>query len=67
MFWNPLTSGVDALAQKDWGSVKNYVNAPFALIPKVLQIVKEQAVATIIAPKWPAQTWYRDLVSMTVE
>ena len=68
LFWDPGTSGVDALAQKDWGEFNNFVNAPFALIPRVLQVVKQQkAVATVIAPWWESQVWFRQLVSMSIE
>lgn len=59
---DPETHGVDALAQKDWGRHNNFVNAPFCLIGPVLRVIKEQrAVATIIAPFWPGQYWFRDL------
>ena len=44
LFFDPTTSGVDALAQQNLGSENNFVNAPFALIPQVLKII-----ATIIA------------------
>ena len=64
---DPLSSGVDALAQQDWKNEMNYVNAPFFLIPKVLQTIQQQrAEATIIAPLWPAQPWYNDLLRMAV-
>ena len=29
--YDPFSSGVDALAQTDWGFENNYVNAPFRL------------------------------------
>lgn len=68
LYWDPETSGVDALAQTDWGIMNNFVNPPFALLPKVLSIVKEQnAVATVIAPKWPGQPWYQDLINMLID
>lgn len=31
-FLDPYTSGVDALAQQDWTSLNNFVNAPFRLL-----------------------------------
>ena len=62
LYWDPLTSGVDALAQKDWALHNNFVNPPIALIPKILDIIiAQRADATIIAPHWPAQPWYRTL------
>ena len=65
LYRDPCTSGVDAFAQ-DWSQVNNYVNAPFALIPRVLQLVKQGATATVIAQEWRAQPWYRELVKMAV-
>jgi hypothetical protein len=66
-FHDPLTSGVDALSQSDWAQHNNWVNAPFRLIPRVLDIVRQQrAQATIIAPWWPAQPWTQTLLSMTI-
>ena len=37
-----LTSGVDALAQQDWGSEINFVNAPFRLLNRVLDVIIAQ-------------------------
>lgn len=66
-YYDPGAQAVDALAQQDWGDHLNWVNAPFRLIPRVLQIVQnQQAEATIIAPHWPAMPWYRKLVKMAV-
>ena len=62
LYWDPLTCGVNALAQKDWILFNNYVNAPFSLLPKVIDtIVQQQAVATVIAPLWPGQVWFQKL------
>lgn len=36
-------SGVDAIAQLDWTSLNNYVNPPFRLILRILQIIQEQS------------------------
>ena len=67
-FWDPLTSGVDALAQKDWNAFNNYVNAPFGLLPRVLETIKAQkATATIIAPWWEGQIWFQKLKSMMID
>ena len=58
IFWDPLTPGVDALAQADWQEKNNYLNAPFALIPRILDLLQEQkADATIIVPYWPGQIY----------
>ena len=62
---DPNTSGVDALAQTDWDQHLNFVNAPFRLIGRVIQIIQHYcAEATIIAPWWPAQAWHRQLCQM---
>jgi hypothetical protein len=43
------------------------VNAPFRLIPKILDIVEIQsAEATLIAPWWPYQMWHKKLINMAV-
>lgn len=68
LFYDPLSSGVDALAQQDWGRHNNFVNCPFHLIPKVLQIIQnQQAEATIIAPLWRAQPWFPVLQKLSVK
>ena len=66
LYLDPYTSGVDAFAQ-NWTGKNNFVNAPFALIPRILKLLKQQKVtATIIAPKWPAQPWYKELLDMSI-
>lgn len=65
--YDPRTSGVDALGQADWGCHNNYVNPPFGVINKVLNVIeKQRAVATLIAPWWPAQSWFQRLQSMAL-
>lgn len=67
LYHDPYTSGVDALAQQDWARENNFVNPPFALIPRVLQVLQsQQASATIIAPWWPAHPWFALLQKMAV-
>jgi hypothetical protein len=64
---DPNTSGVDALAQQDWAMHNNFVNPPFRLIPKILQVIETQgAHATLIAPWWEAQTWFQKLKQLSV-
>ena len=58
---------VDALSQKDWTLENNFVNPPIRLLDKVLDVIQQQkAHATVIAPWWPAQTWFKDLHKMSV-
>ena len=67
-YHDPMSEGVDALAQQNWGSENNYVNPPFRLINKVLDIVvAQQAVATLIAPKWPNKPWYHKLQELSID
>ncbi len=66
-FLDPLTHGVDALAQSDWACENNYVNAPFRLLHKVMDVIESQkAFATVIAPRWTGQVWYQRLVNLSV-
>ena len=66
-YWDPLTRGVDALAQSDWAKENNFVNCPFNMLPQVLQkVLQTKAVATIIAPWWPGRPWFQILQRMTV-
>ena len=65
-FLDPNGMKVDALAQKDWLTENNFVNPPIRLLDKVVDIVQHQrAHATIIAPWWPAQTWFNSLQKMS--
>ena len=67
LYHDPNSAGVDALAQQDWGQHNNFVNGPFWLIPKILQIVIDQkADATIIAPMWKAQPWFNILLKLSI-
>jgi hypothetical protein len=64
-FLDPATVGVDALAQTNWCKENNFVNPPFRLLDKVLDLViRQKAWATIIAPKWTGQIWYQKLRSV---
>jgi hypothetical protein len=66
-YLDPLSSGVDCLAQKDWGSHNNFVNPPFCIIGKVLEVIKEQkADATLIAPEWKSKLWMHSLRRMSL-
>ena len=55
---DPCSSGIDALAQGNWREHNNFINPPFALIPRVLnKIVQERAVATLTAPQGKQGIW----------
>lgn len=64
---DPYSAGADALLQ-DWQSENAYANPPFCLLTRVLGHIRRQgATATIIAPWWPTQPWFPDLLSLLVE
>ena len=51
----------------DWQSEVNYCFPPFGLIPRVLQHVTEcQAIAAVVVPDWPSQSWWLDLQALAV-
>ena len=54
----------DAFTLK-WNHLFAYVFPPFKLIPRVLAKVKrDKARIILIAPRWPRQSWYSDVLSM---
>jgi hypothetical protein len=64
---DPYTAGVDALPQQNWHTHNNFVNPPFRLIGKILHVIEAQgAHATLIAPYWPAQPWFRKLQMLSI-
>jgi hypothetical protein len=66
-FFDPKAEAVDAFAQNNWQPENNYVNPPFRMIPSVIQTLKQQnATATVITPRWPAQLWYQMLLDMSI-
>ena len=67
LFFDPETTGVDCLAQQDWHIHNNFVNPPFRIIPKILNIIQQQgATATLVAPRWPSKPWFQQLLRMSV-
>ena len=66
-FADPHSSGIDALAQTNWGQHNNYVNPPFCLLQQVLDVIcHQQAVATVIAPYWRAQPYLARLKHLSI-
>ena len=66
-FADPHSSGVDALAQTNWREHNNFVNAPFCLLARVLDLVCQQkATATVIAPFWRAQPFVERLRRLSI-
>jgi hypothetical protein len=54
-----------ALAQRDWLAANNYAFPPVAELPALAQYLASQPGmrATVVAPHWPAQAWYQQLVA----
>ena len=66
-YYDPQSSGTDALAQQNWGQFNNFVNPPFRMIPQILGVLRVQrATATVIAPYWPGQIWCQQLRLMCI-
>lgn len=65
---DPQALAVDALAQ-DWSHHKPYLFPPFILIGRSLQKILADQVeeAVLVAPIWPAQTWFATLLEMLVD
>ena len=63
-----LAIGADALVH-DWSNKHSYAFPPFALIPKVLEKVRKSVNCriTLIAPRWPRQAWYTNLLNLLVD
>lgn len=67
LYWDPESEGVDALHQNNWEVENNFVNCPFRLLPKVINHIQStQSNATIVAPFWPTQIWFHQLIKMSV-
>ena len=60
---NPLSQGAPALTQ-DWSGENNFVFPPMAELPAVAQLLasRPDLQATVVAPHWPAQAWYQQLL-----
>ena len=65
---DPQALAMDALAQ-EWHDHKPYLFPPFILIGRSLQKILADRVeeAVLIAPIWPAQTWFATALQMLVE
>jgi len=51
----------------DWGGEHLWLNPPWELIPQTLfKLRTEGARGMLIAPYWPAQTWWPELLASTV-
>lgn len=56
--------GMDALVAS-WRGVKNYAFPPPSILDRVVQLIADQAVDTLlICPRWPSQSWWPLLMSL---
>ena len=56
----------DAFKQ-DWTGKRLWINPPWSLIDKVIdKLIQDQAVATIITPKWDNKKWYNKLRAISI-
>ncbi|KAK3273735.1 hypothetical protein CYMTET_18036 [Cymbomonas tetramitiformis] len=64
---DPRCEGVDSLTY-DWRGENNWVNPPWALLDEVAHKLREEgAAATVVAPYWPGQSWFRELEALATE
>ena len=67
LHWEPDVEAIDAL-QQDWAAESGlqWINPPFNLMPRVLQklVAETPAEAIVVAPTWPARSWYQTLNHM---
>ncbi|KAK3246029.1 hypothetical protein CYMTET_44423 [Cymbomonas tetramitiformis] len=64
---DPGCEGVDSLAY-DWRGEHNWVNPPWGLLDEVAHKLREEgAAATVVAPYWPGQSWFRELEALAAE
>ena len=56
-WWGPHSSGLDALTQ-DWTGVVSWVNPPFALLERVICLLRDQgAAAAVVVPRRSKARW----------
>lgn len=61
-FWQPGSSGRDALKQ-DWRGTVNWVNAPFCVLDQVIGLLKsQQAAAAVLVPRGAGGRWDTEAV-----
>ena len=64
---DPQAWAVDALSMS-WEGLWAYIFPPHQVLTKVLSKIREQRCeAIVIAPAWPAQPWFQELISLSVD
>ena len=64
---DPFATFIDAFSF-NWHKYLNYIFPPFSLIPNVLAKLRtDQAMAMIVVPDWPTQSWYTTYMEMLIK
>ena len=64
---DPEAKFIDAFTV-NWHPYLCYVFPPFSLLPYVLKKIQvEQVEALIVAPYWPTQSWFSQVLSLAVQ
>lgn len=64
--YDSLEESRDAFVAADWVRHENLVVAPFALIGRILNLMREhKASGILVAPVWPRKPWWATLRDMT--
>eukprot|EP00873_Tetraselmis_striata_P001327 jgi/Tetstr1/421591/TSEL_012535.t1 len=67
---DPTCKAVDSLhlPDADWRRENNWCNAPWPLLPDLVQKLQQSgAAATVVAPRWEGKAWHQALTEMAVE
>lgn len=67
-FHDPLSAGVNGLAQPWHPFRRLWLNPPWDLLPRVLsKLAAERCAATVIAPYWPSAPWWPAITTLACE
>eukprot|EP00873_Tetraselmis_striata_P039900 jgi/Tetstr1/460164/TSEL_005480.t1 len=67
---DPTCEAVDSLhlPNADWRRENNWCNAPWSLLPDLVQKLQQSgAAAIVVAPRWEGKAWHQALTEMAVE
>ena len=66
---DPLSAGVDCFAQADWERHNNYCCPPPEELDRLAHLLATRPgiSATVVAPRWPAQSWFQVLQECCTE
>jgi len=67
---DPRSAGVDVFARSlgDWRAHLNWCNPPWGLLMQLVSFLQHSgAAATVVAPYWPGQPWFGQLLEISAE